>query len=134
MVVRKSRAPLANLDREAALRVLRVGRVEVLLEIRDHAVARVAIRAEECVVVPDAVYALPDLLLREAGTRVLGGQRLDRPLLALDVPLNFASRAVFRVYLLGGDRDEVVSKQIERLVLLKDGVHGVDRLDAGEAE
>ena len=132
--MRKSRTPLADLDCEAALRVLGVRGVEVLLQIRYHAVARVAIRAEERVVIPDAVYALPNLLLRQAGARVLGGQRLDRPLLALDVPLNFASRAVFRVYLLGGDRDEVVSKQIERLVLLKDGVHGVDRLDAGEAE
>ena len=44
-------------------------------------------------VVPNAVDALPDLLLREAGARVLGRERLDGTLFGFDVALDLAAGA-----------------------------------------
>ena len=57
MVVREARATAAAPDSEAVRRLLvpHLRRVEVLLEVGDHAVARIAVRSEERVVVPDTV-------------------------------------------------------------------------------
>ena len=64
--------------------------MEVLLEVRNHAFARVAVRAEERVVVADRVQALAYLLLREVTLRVLARERLDGTLFTLDVLLDIS--------------------------------------------
>lgn len=55
VVVCKTCPTLAALDRQAALRVLRTVGAEVLLEVRDHFLAWIAVDSQEGMIVADAV-------------------------------------------------------------------------------
>ena len=113
MIVREPRAAAAAPDSEAVsgLLVPHLRRVEVLLEIGDHAVAGVAVRAEERVVVPDAVQRLTHALPWELRlSAVLGRERLDRAFFRLDVALDLAPASFISDDLLRGGRDERVAQ------------------------
>ena len=128
--MRKACAALAHLDGKAAFGVFWMRRVEVLLEVCNHAVAWIAVRAQEGVVVADAVQALADLLLRERAAVVLAREGLDGAFFRLDVSLDLAPRAALGVDLLGGDGDEVVAEELERVAFFENAVYGLDGLDA----
>ena len=134
VIVSEACATLAHLDREGALVVLGLRWVEVLLKVVNHPLAWIAIRAEERVVIPDAVYALPDFLLAEARARVLGGERLNRTLFALDVLLDVTARTAFGVNLFSRNRDEIVTEKVDGVVLLEDNVDALDGRNARKAQ
>ena len=113
MVVREARTSAAAPDGEAVRRLLvpHLCRVEVLLEVGDHAVAGVAIRSEERVVVPDTVQRLTHALPWEPRlSAVLGGERLDRAFFRFDVALDLAPASFIGDDLLCGGSDERVSE------------------------
>ena len=83
-------------------------RVEVLLEVCNHAVAWIAVRAQERMVITDGVDALANLLLVETLAGIARRERLDCALLALDILLDITPRAALGVDFLGRNRDEVV--------------------------
>ena len=135
MVMREARAAASAPDGEAVCRLLvpHLRRVEMLLQVGDHAVARVAVRSQECVVVPDAVQRLTDALPWEPRfPAVFGGERLDRALLGLDVALNLPPAPLIGNDLLRGGCDEGVTKQIEHVVFIEKSVYRLDRCDARE--
>ena len=110
MIVAQTRPALPAPYRQTRLLVARMRRMEVLLQIRNHPIARISVRPQERVIVADAVQALADLLLRERAAVVLAREGLDGAFFRLDVPLDLAPRAAFGVDLLGGDGDEVVAE------------------------
>jgi hypothetical protein len=133
--VRRHAAP----DREAVccgfLVPPRLRRVEILLQVGDHAVTRVAVRAQERVVVPDAVQRLTDALPREPRLpAVLGGERLYRAFLGLDVALDLPPAPLIGDDLLRGSCDERVTKQVEHIVFAEKFMHRPNRRDAREPE
>lgn len=134
MVMAQPRAALATPDRQTTLAALRVRRVEVLLKVQDHPIARVAVRPQERVVVAYTVEALADLLLAEVLALILRSQRLYRTLLRLDLLLDVASRAALGVDLLRRDRDCVFAEHVESTMLFEDGVHGLNWADARKPE
>jgi hypothetical protein len=105
-----------------------------LLQVCNHALAWIAVCAEEGMVVADAVQALSDILVGKTTTGVSVRESLDGTLLVLDVFLDFTSRTAFRVNLLRGNRYEVISKKVKGIVLFKHRVDSLDRLNTGEGE
>ena len=86
VAMRESRASTPTPDNETvcALFVPYLRWMEILLQVADHAVARVTIRPQERVIVSYAVLCLPHHLLREPWfPAVLGRERLDRALFLL---------------------------------------------------
>jgi hypothetical protein len=135
VVVRESRATATAPDSEAVrgLLVPHLRRVEILLQIGDHAVARVAVRAQERVVVPDAVQRLTHALPWEPRfPAVLGRERLNSAFLRLDVALDLTPASLTGYDLLRGGRDERVAEQVEHAVFVEKSVHRLDRRDARE--
>ena len=130
VVVREARAALAHLDRERALGVLRLRGMEVRLQMLDHAFARVAIRAQERVVVADRVDALSYVLLAEPLALVLARERLDGTLLNFDILLNLTPGATFGVDLLRGERNEVITEEVGSIVRFEYVVNTLYRLHA----
>lgn len=63
MVVTKSRAVFSTLDSETALGVLGLGRMEVVFEILDHAVARIPVDPQKSVIISNTVETLSELFL-----------------------------------------------------------------------
>lgn len=112
MIVTETRAAHATSDCKAALAILRLRRVEVLLEVRDHTVTGVAVGTEESVVVTDTIQALPHLLLAEVLALVLHGEGFDCALLAFDIFLDVSLCPSFRVDLLSGNGDEILSEEV----------------------
>ena len=134
MVVAEPCTAPAAPNRQAVFRVFRLRRVKVHFEVMYHAVARIAVRSQERMVVSNAVETLADLFLVETLALITRRKRLDRALLALDVFLNLASRATFGVYFLGRDGYEIIAEELEGTVLLQHAVHSSDGFDTGKAE
>ena len=59
MVVAKPGAVLSAPDSKTALGVLGLGRMEIMFEVLDHAVARISVDPQESVVVSDTIETLP---------------------------------------------------------------------------
>ena len=116
MIVAQTRPALPAPYRQTRLLVAGMRRMEVLLQIRNHPIARISVRPQERVIVADAVQALADLLLRERAAVVLAREGLDGAFFRLDVPLDLAPCAALGVDLLGGHGDEVVAEELERVV------------------
>lgn len=125
----ESCSALATPNRQAMLRFLCLRGVKVRLEIMDHAIARIAICPQECMVVSNAVQTLADLLLVETLALIARSKRLDRTLFALDILLNVASGSTVSVDFLCRNRYEVIAKQRQDTVLLQHCVHSSDGLD-----
>jgi hypothetical protein len=139
VVVRETCAATPAPDREAVccgfLVPPRLRWVEILLQVGDHAVTRVAVRAQERVVVPDAVQRLTDALPREPRLpAVLGGERLYRAFFGLDVALDLPPAPLIGDDLLRGSCDERVTKQVEHIVFAEKFMHRPNRRDAREPE
>ena len=84
--------------------------MEVLLQVADHAIARVTVRSQERMVVSYAVQCLPNRLLRESRFEaVLGGECLDRTFFFPDVALDLSTSSLLRDDLLCSRSDEWVS-------------------------
>lgn len=77
MIMCKPRTAPPTANRQAVLRILRLGRVEVFLQILNHAFTRIAVGAEESVIIANGVQALPYLLLRKSTSLILGRQLLN---------------------------------------------------------
>ena len=58
MIVAEPRAVLSAPNSKIALGVLGLGRMEVVFEVLDHAVARISVDPQESVVVSDTIEAL----------------------------------------------------------------------------
>jgi hypothetical protein len=135
--MRETRAAAAAPDGETVrgLLVSHMRRVEILLQVGDHAVARVAVRAQERVVVPDAVQRLTHALSWEPRfPAVLSGERLNSAFLRLDVALDLTPASFIGDDLLCGGCDERVAEQVEHAVFVEKSVHRLDRRDAREPE
>ena len=127
--------PTPNSKAIRTLFVPHLRRVEILLQVADHAIARVAIRPQECMVVAYAVQRLAHRLLREPRLpAVPGGERLDRAFFGTDVALDLPPAPLLSDDLLRGGSDERVAQQVERPVYIEQFVHRPDRRDAGEPE
>lgn len=73
---------------------------------------------------------LAHVLLRKPAPLVSGGECLDSLLLRLDILLDFATGAPFRVYFLCGSGDEVIPKQADSAVLFENQEHRLNWSDA----
>jgi len=112
VVMRKTCATTTTPDSEAvrALFVPYLRWMEILLQVTDHAIARVAICSQERVIVAYTVQCLAHHLLRESRSpAVLGRKRLDRALFCSDVALDLSSATLLRDDLLRGRSDEGVT-------------------------
>jgi len=65
MIVTEPSAVPSAPDSKAVLGVLGLGRIEIMFEVLNHAVARIPVDPQECVIVPDTIETLPQLFLRE---------------------------------------------------------------------
>ena len=113
VVMRETRTSTPTPDGKAvrALFVPYLRWVEILLQVSDHAVARVTIRPQERVVVSYAVQRLPHRLLRKFRfPAVLGGERLDRAFFGPDVALDLPPAPLIRDDFLRGCRDEGIAQ------------------------
>lgn len=88
MVVTKPSAVPSTPDSETALRVLGLGRMEIMFEVLDHTIARISVYPQEGVVISNTIKTLSQLFLCEPSPRVFRGKHLYGLLLALDVTLN----------------------------------------------
>ena len=95
---------LATPDGQASFGIGSPSGVEVLGQVFNHALARVAVGPQECMIIADTVQTLADRLLRETLPTVTGRENLDSPFFALDLSLYFAPRATFGVNLSCRDR------------------------------
>jgi hypothetical protein len=113
VVMRETRAstPTPYSEAVSTLFVPYLRWVEILLQVADHAIARVTIRSQERVVVSYAVQRLAHHLLREFRfPAVLGGERLDRAFFCSDVALDLPPAPLVRDDLLRGGGDEGVAQ------------------------
>ena len=93
MIMCQSRTAPSTANRQVALLILCLGRVEVFLQILNHAFTRIAVGAEERVIIANGVQALPDLLLRKSTALILGRQFLNGHLFTPYIALYFAASA-----------------------------------------
>lgn len=124
----------ATPDRQAVFRFFCLRRVKVRFEVMNHAVARITVRAQESVVISDAVETLTDLFRVQTLTLITRSKRLDRALLALDIFLNLSSRSTVSVDFLGRNGYKIIAKEVQGAVLLQHAVHAPDGFDTRKTE
>lgn len=80
------------------------------LQVLNHPLTGVTVRAQECMVVPDTVQALADFVLGKlSSTLVPCSYGLDGTFLSFDVFLNITPCPPFGVDFFRGNSDEVVA-------------------------
>lgn len=135
VVMRETRAatPTPNSKAVCILFVPYLRWVEVLLQVADHAIARVTICPQECVIVSYAVQCLAHHLLRQFRfPAVLCRERLDCAFFCSDLPLDLPPALLLRDDLLRGRSDERVTQQVEHAVFVEEFVNRPDRRDTTE--
>lgn len=112
MVMRQPRAILSTSYCETLLAIFRTGWMEVLVQIRDHAFARIAVGPEECMIVTDGIQALTDVFLWKSFSLKALRKSFDGPFFAFDILLNVSPWSTLRVYFFRGNCDQIIPKQI----------------------